>query len=304
MKVAIANPIYDTVFKFMMEDNAVARLLVSSIIGEKIITLEAKPQERSAEKLNVADGTSSLTVYRLDFSARIETPEGEKLVIIEMQKASFPTDIQRFRRYLGRQYADEGNLITDSEGNSTALRIYSIYFLGKDLGICDTPVLGVFPEIRDVATGEIVEKRSSFVEALSHKCWIVQISCLKQRRRNDLEVLLSVFDQANRSSDVHILNVSEEDFPEDYRHLIRRLKMAASSVEVQEQMMDEDGIVNYIKGIERSERSAGRKEGHKEGRKEVARKGLKMGMSTKDIIELTGLTEEEIEELRTLDLRT
>jgi predicted transposase/invertase (TIGR01784 family) len=256
------------------------------------------------------DGTTTFTVYRLDFSAKIETPDGYKLVIIEMQKASYPTDIQRFRRYLGKQYADKENMTVDADGAPVAMRIYSIYFLGKDLEICDTPVLSVFPEIRDVATGEIVEKRSSFIEALNHKCWVVQISCLKQRRRNDLEVLLSVFDQANRSSDVHILNVSEEDFPEDYRRLIRRLKMAASSVEVKEEMEVEDEVLDYIKTVERIKEIEGEKKGEKKGEergikrgekkkaKEVAKKALKKGMSTEDIIDLTDLTEQEIEELR------
>ena len=35
----IANPIYDVVFKYMMEDNTVAKLLVSSIIGEEVVSL-------------------------------------------------------------------------------------------------------------------------------------------------------------------------------------------------------------------------------------------------------------------------
>ena len=32
----IANPIYDVVFKFLMEDAKIAKLLLSSIIGENI----------------------------------------------------------------------------------------------------------------------------------------------------------------------------------------------------------------------------------------------------------------------------
>jgi len=46
----IANPIYDVVFKYMMEDNAVAKIVVSSIIGEEVVTLEPKPQEHTREK--------------------------------------------------------------------------------------------------------------------------------------------------------------------------------------------------------------------------------------------------------------
>ncbi len=46
----------------------------------------------------------SLTVYRLDFSAKIKTTEGTKTVLIEIQKAKLATDIIRFRKYLGEQY--------------------------------------------------------------------------------------------------------------------------------------------------------------------------------------------------------
>jgi len=260
MKVKIANPIYDTVFKYMMEDNAVAKLVVSSIIGEKVLHLEPKPQEHTSEKESDKQKENEieqlefpmLTVYRLDFSAKIATPEGYKVVIIEMQKASLPTDIMRFRRYLGEQYSDPDNRVSTDEGTE-AMQIYSLYFLGKDLGICDTPVLSVMPEIKDVATAKIVKRKSEFIESLNHKCWIVQISCLKERRRTELEQLLSVFDQTNRTSDIHILNVREEDFPEKFRPIIRRLKMAASNPAIKKKMKEEDEVVKYLQDFARAE---------------------------------------------------
>ena len=247
----IANPIYDVVFKYMMEDNSVARLLVSAIIGEKVISLEPKPQERTKEKDNDKSlFPDNLTVYRLDFSANIETAEGTKLVLIEMQKASFHTDIMRFRGYLGQQYMDEKNSTLDEDEKVEAIQIYSIYFLGDDLKIHDTPVLSIFPEVMDVATKEIVNAKSKFIEALNHKCWVVQISCLKQRRRNELEHLLMAFDQSNREgNNKHILSVNEEDIPEKYRPLFRRLKMAASSKEVKRLMKKEDDDMAYIKDL-------------------------------------------------------
>ena len=240
--VYIANPVYDVVFKYLMEDNAIAILVVSSIIGENIVSLKPKPQEYTIEKTK-AEGENPLSVYRLDFAATIKTDKGtHKLVTIEMQKAGLPTDIMRFRRYLGDRYCDESNRSDDGR----ALQIYTIYFLGKDLGICDTPVLSVFPEIQDVATKTIVEDKSDFIESLNHKCWIVQINCLKKRRRNELEMLLSVFDQSNITDDNHILNVREEDFPEKYRPIIRRLKAAASSKTIKRQMREEDGFARYM----------------------------------------------------------
>ena len=242
--VDIANPVYDVVFKYLLEDNAIAKLIVSSIIGENVVTLKAQPQERTIAKAK-AEGENPLTVYRLDFAATIRTETGTyKLVTIEMQKAGLPTDIKRFRRYLGDRYTDETNYTDDNK----AMQIYTIYFLGKDLGICDTPVLCVFPEIRDLSNpANIIQSKSEFIESLNHKCWIVQINCLKERRRNELEQLLSVFDQSNLTKDVHILNVNEEDFPEKFRSVIRRLKAAASDRDVKKMMREEDGFLDYMK---------------------------------------------------------
>ena len=130
----IANPIYDVVFKYLMEDNTVAKLLVSSIIGEEIISLDPKPQEHTREKDKEKNKGEipNLTVYRLDFSAKIKLSDGQyKVIVIEMQKADLPTDIMRFRRYLGEQYVDyENSTINNKEID--AMQIYTIYFLGKD----------------------------------------------------------------------------------------------------------------------------------------------------------------------------
>jgi len=76
----IANPIYDVVFKYLMEDGKVAKLVISSIIGENIERLTFLPQEFIGEiEKSETDNKSKiqrirmdpLTVYRLDFSARI-----------------------------------------------------------------------------------------------------------------------------------------------------------------------------------------------------------------------------------------
>ena len=242
----IANPIYDVVFKYMMEDNAVAKLVVSSIIGEEVLELEPKPQERTREKLQIGGDDTSLTVYRLDFSAKIKVPDGQKLIHIEMQKASLPTDIPRFRRYLGEQYTDPDNNINTPDG-TIGLQIYCIYFLGKDLGLKDSPVLKINPNVEDVATSEIIDTKSDFIDSLHHKSWVVQINCLKARRRTELERLLAVFDQSNITRDWHILNVSDEDFPEKFRPIIRRLKSAASNSKVKKQMKVEDEFIRYLK---------------------------------------------------------
>ncbi len=45
--VYIANPIYDVVFKYLMEDSQVAKLLIGKIIGKEVLELQPRPQEIS-----------------------------------------------------------------------------------------------------------------------------------------------------------------------------------------------------------------------------------------------------------------
>ena len=109
----IANPIYDVVFKYLLEDKKVAKLFLGAILEKEIIDLEFKPKEYSTKKED-----NTLTVYRVDFKAKIKLNNNEtKIVLIELQKAKYYTDLMRFRRYLGKQYANEDNTIKDKDKN-------------------------------------------------------------------------------------------------------------------------------------------------------------------------------------------
>ncbi|TAD98895.1 MAG: hypothetical protein EAZ97_10260, partial [Bacteroidetes bacterium] len=230
----IANPIYDVVFKYLMDDNKVAKLLISSIIDMEVLDLDFQPQEFIADlspskslaemkkaerkKKKIIPPEVYLTIYRLDFKAKILTPEGEKLVIIEIQKAKYISEIMRFRRYLGEQYANENNVYETKTKKGLLVKkgmpIISIYFLGEKFeNIANVPIVKVNNQAIDLFSGEELALKEDFIEALTHKCFIVCIPNLKKRRRTELEMLLSIFDQSNRSEHHHILNISENDFP-------------------------------------------------------------------------------------------
>ena len=260
----IANPIYDVVFKYLMEDSKLAKLMISSIIGENIERLSFLPQEfvsdiekpkngeKSKAKRNRLD---SLTVYRLDFSAKIKTAEGYKNVIIELQKAKFPTDIMRFRSYLGQQFANKNNfqkIKIDNRIRKTGLPIISIYFLGHKLDNTTASAIKVSRQYSDLITDEIIETKESFIESLTLDSYVIQIPYLTDKRRSELEILLSVFDQRNPvDKDRHILNVREEDFPTKYRPIIRKLQKAILDNEVKKRMEMEDGIIDELEDMER-----------------------------------------------------
>lgn len=242
----IANPIYDVVFKYLLEDNKIAKLIIGKIIGEEVIELIPKPQERIFK----VGGYNALTVYHLDFSAVIKTNEGEKKVIIEIQKAKFAADIMRFRRYIGSQYSDDDNTY-EVDGKKKALPIISIYFINYALENIDSSIIKVSRNYIDLATNEIIHEKNEFVESLTHDAYVIQIQKLRGKRRNDLEVLLSIFDQDNRFSDFHILKVNEENFPEEYRPIIRRLQKAQEERQVRDTMDAEDLIIAELQANER-----------------------------------------------------
>jgi chromosome segregation ATPase len=81
---------------------------------------------------------------------------------------------------------------------------------------------------------------------------VIQIPALTQKRRNELEVLLSVFDQSTVSdAERHILNVKENDFPEKYALIIRRLQTAIADKEIKKKMILEDGLLEELADLDR-----------------------------------------------------
>ena len=253
----IANPLYDVVFKYLMEDNEIAKVIISTIIKKKVVSLEFRPQERTVELK-----PGSLTVYRLDFSAKIETEEGYKAVLIELQKAKYPTDIMRFRKYLGDQYKSEENTykiniirkhlgkVVEIEETKT-IPILSIYFLGYSLEYFHVPVLRVERAIYDDSTNEKMEGSEEFIEGLTHDSYVIQVTQLRADLRSELEKMLSIFDQHKITSNHHILDIKEKDYPEKYRPIIRRLRHAAAEKEVRDQMDIEDEITDELNNMSR-----------------------------------------------------
>ena len=194
-------------------------------------------------------------MYRLDFSAKIKTSEGNKNVIIKLQKAKLPTDIMRFRRYLGRRFPNKENTQRVKIGNTTrktGLPIISIYFPGHKLDCTKAGVIKVNRQYLDLIEGTVIETKEAFIESLTLDSYVIQIPFLTDKRRNDLEILLSVFDQSNPADqDRHILKINETDYPEKYRPIIRKLQKATEDASIKKKMELEDGIIDELEDMER-----------------------------------------------------
>ena len=241
----IANPVYDVVFKYLMKDSKIARLLISAITGLKIKKLDFVTTEKT-----VTLEDEPLTVYRLDFTASVLDSKGEeRMVLIEIQKARLNQDIVRFRRYLGQEYSDKNNLLEKTEGNKTvltAIPLLTIYFLGYSLNQVREPVIRVIREYINAVTGEKITQRDEFIEGITHDSHIIQIPYLKQEFRTDLLSILSLFDQNLKVKDGHLLDIDEAKYPKKYHHVIRRLQKAVSESKVRNLMDLEDEVVSEL----------------------------------------------------------
>ncbi len=103
----IANPIHDGALKYLLDDNKVARIFLSALIGAEILEHDFRPTEHNL-KLSQVD----FTVFRMDFAAKVRTEDGRhKMILLEIQKTKLASDVMRFRRYLGTQYASAENVV-------------------------------------------------------------------------------------------------------------------------------------------------------------------------------------------------
>ena len=104
----IANPLYDTVFKRLMENKRTARFFVETIIGENVeeIAMVSRKKEDDTTKHTASkEEWEVLSLIRFDFVATIRTADkAYQKVFIEIQKSNKPAHLMRFRTYLGEQY--------------------------------------------------------------------------------------------------------------------------------------------------------------------------------------------------------
>ncbi len=195
--MVIANPIYDVVFKRMMENEKVVKFFIGTLLDQTIETVVVKPQE-----FTYTDELAGLAVFRLDFIATIKTETGEyKKVLIEIQKAKNQIDVMRFRNYLAEHYKKEDTI----NNEKLALPITTIYILGFKLPEILTPCIKVERKYKDLINKVTLETKSDFVEKLTHDSYVVQVERITDRYSTKLDKLLSVFEQTNFVDDNKII---------------------------------------------------------------------------------------------------
>jgi hypothetical protein len=248
----IANPIYDVVFKRMMENERVAKFFIGTLLGQTIEAVEVKPQEFTFIKDLDQDDPEvqqfikekiqerlSINVFRLDFIATIKTETGEqKKVLIEIQKAKNQIDLMRFRNYLAEQYKKEDQI----NNQRTILPITTIYILGFKLPEIETACIKVERNYKDLVNNKIIEKKSDFIEKLTHDSYIVQVDRITNNYSTKLDKLLSIFEQQHFTDDkkitkefVHELDTEDIKITTDILHFAGTNPEERKKIEIEQE---------------------------------------------------------------------
>ena len=242
--LTIANPVYDVVFKYLMEDMRVARTILSALLQKEVLEVEVRPHEYSNKERD------TLSVFRIDFGAKVLKADGtEQLILIELQKTWLETETLRFRQYLGTQYSNPQNMLCGGD-EGHAMPMVAVYLLGHRVGKIEEPVLYVSHQGYDYQ-GNVVSEGlpDPFVDSLTHDSIIVQIPLLSGRVNSRLYQVLSIFDQTRKDSQSGQMICLEDGAYQgdsDMEYIVRRLQAAAADAEMRREMMVEDEFFSII----------------------------------------------------------
>lgn len=244
MKIRIANPIYDSVFKYLVEDRRIAKTLISALLKKEVVDVRMNPHEYTN---GVRD---RISMFRIDFSADVREADGSvHLVLIELQKTWLETETLRFRQYLGAQYANPENVMKDDR-HGYGIPMIAVYLLGHKLGDIEEPIVYASHKVYDYDGNELTQGvPDAFVESLVHDSIIVQIPRLHGQVNNRLEKVLSVFDQTQQDDlnrQMLCLDAETYEGDKDMMYILHRLSMAAADSQLRQDMNVEDEFFSAI----------------------------------------------------------
>ena len=333
--IIIPNPIYDVVFRYLMEDPESAMIVVSTLINENIIKLQLEPITHSEKKekslmaaLQDPKTKDDLRLFHLDFTATVLLPNGtEELIMIELQKATEPDDIFRFKRYISRNFQKRHEVeVTDIETLNIRkvnrpIRLVPVFILNFRI---ENEINDLLIKTKRVKEGFFKNKSlqipNEFIDNLSYDLLVVQlpnieyiseIDYLEDEYKGKLFALLKLFDQKSRVRDnEHRLRLIRKFFPGFLDRVIRRLQSAdIDNPYLEEKMFNED---EYLKALidrdnkisffrEKLEKTAEELDNEKNKTKqlqvEFAKSLLEIGLPIDAIQLKTGLPTDEIEKL-------
>jgi hypothetical protein len=250
----IANPIYDTIFKYLMEDLDIASDFLSLILETPILALEFCNREGIRTVLDTGPVSERFGLYHLDFKALITDEKGEqKKVIIELQKGFGHADLYRFRDYLGNEYLPKKTKVKNPKNTKdrqfTDLKVYDesedilplicIYILGFSLK--DKALMikrkGQFSN----QDNEPLAENDPFIKCLNHDFYAIQVPEIPEAPKTELETVLSVFEQRFLDEDKSWLKQYEHVLDNDLlKKILKKLQLLANDESIAKEIEQEE----------------------------------------------------------------
>ena len=112
MILRVANPIYDSVFKYLVEDLRIAKILISALLKKEVLEVEVRKHEYT-------NGTrDNISMFRIDFGAKVRESDGsfvESLVhdsiIVQIPRlhGRVNTRLEKVLSVFDQTHKDKGN---------------------------------------------------------------------------------------------------------------------------------------------------------------------------------------------------
>jgi len=269
--IIIPNPIYDVVFKYLMEDTESAIIVLSTLINQKIKSLRLEPithaeKKNNTQQIEVKDPKTKedIRLFHLDFTATVELPDGtEEIIMIELQKASLPDDIMRFKRYISKNFQRKLEVETINPTSGVLeivekpIQLIPIFLLNFRI---ENEINDLLIQTSRLINGVFKNKTIAdnfFIDHLTFNVLIVQLPNLQNISEEDyandeykqkLYSLLKLFDQKSKvSGNEHRLRLIRRFFPGFLDRVINRLQAASiNNQELEEQMLVEDEYLKIL----------------------------------------------------------
>lgn len=242
--MTIANPIYDVVFKYLMEDERCSCSFLSSLLKKEIRDVKILPGKCRTSKFVVP------SVFNLSLYCRVKECTAWNPLVIEIVKTWIPSKKLSSRKYLDVRY--EQSLLSSSEiFGKHNFPVLVVYLLGHEVGDVEESVVYKHSHPYDY-DGRLVEAgiRNPFIDSLTYDSVIVQIPRIKSGTASQLDKILSIFRQTSecglsrQTLDIDDVLYTESD--EELRRIIFRLLMASTDANIRNEMTSEDLYYSVI----------------------------------------------------------
>ncbi len=322
MLVKYLNPRYDTTFKMLLESEEFAKELISIIIGREVVELIPEPQEKTLFFVKLLN----LVIYRKDFRAKIKVTDLQgnttiEMVKIEMQKSSIAPHIERFREYIGAEYATPYKTIVNKDSGKKRnyyLPIIPIFFVEKVFNKSLPAVLGVDKNYFDVLNDreKYTGKPDKYVEQLTHEAYFVQLNKLPKHLKEKFKVLKLFMGEIVDGEEETIMQIEVNKdtylnsiFGRALFELANKIGDSQTILQMREErnfLQTYQDNLNQLEIIEQNKLQINEKNQQLEQKNQQLLDSIKLmrqlGASAEQIQKSTGLTKQEIENLQKTSL--